>query len=160
MNDLIVDQHLLDRVTALAQAAPRQRQNHNFHASDAAHCHRLVNAIEPGSYIAPHCHADAGKDESIIVLRGALGVVCFDRSGDITHSVVLRPGGDAVAVNIPHGVFHTVAALQSATVFFEAKAGPYLPLATGERAPWAPAEGDPRAPEFLERIKRLLGAAR
>ena len=52
----LIDVELLDTVSAAAQTSPRGRKNHNFHTADAAQCHRLLNAIEPGSYVAPHRH--------------------------------------------------------------------------------------------------------
>jgi hypothetical protein len=60
-------------------------------------------------------------------------------------------------VDIPHATWHTVFALETGTVFLEAKAGPYLPLTADEKATWAPAEGDPAAPAFLARLVKLVG---
>ena len=51
-----------------------------------------------------------------------------------------------------------VVALEDGTLFFEAKAGPYVPLAPNEKAAFAPPEGDPRVPEYLARLKALCSA--
>ena len=59
-------------------------------------------------------------------------------------------------MNIPHGMYHTLVALEPGSVFFEAKAGPYVPLTSQEKAPWAPAEGEPRASSYLADLKRLF----
>ena len=75
---LLIDQALLDSVSLEAGRNPRQRKNRNFHADDTAPAHRLLNAIEPGSYLMPHRHLDANKDETMIVLRGRMGVIFFD----------------------------------------------------------------------------------
>ena len=152
----IVDRDLLDRVTLMAKDSPRRRKNYNFHAADTEASHRLLNAMEPDSYIPPHCHADPSKDETIVVLRGMLGAIFFNHDGTVAHNALLQPGGEAVAVNVPHGVFHSLVALEPGTVFFEAKAGPYMPLREGERAAWAPAEGAPDAAEYLEYLRRLF----
>lgn len=152
-----VGQSLLDNVSRAAADSPRKRRNHNFHAADGDACHRLLNAIEPGSYVPPHRHLDPAKDESMIVLRGVLGVVLFDESGQVAAKAVLRPDGEYVAVNIPHGAYHTVLGLTPGTVFFEAKGGPYLPLAAGEKAPWAPQEGDDSAADYYGGLMRLFG---
>jgi cupin fold WbuC family metalloprotein len=145
---------LLDAVSRAASESPRRRCNHNFHAADADVCHRLLNAIEPGSYVPPHRHLDPAKDETMIVLRGALGVVLFDASGTVTAHARLTPGGDPLAVNIPHGTFHTVLGLVPGTVFFESKAGPYTPLAAAEKAPWAPLEGADGAATYYRELAR------
>ena len=47
-------------------------------------------------------------------------------------------------------------ALEPGTVFFEAKAGPYLPLAAEEKAPWAPAEGDPGVADYYAGLVALF----
>ncbi|WP_291988357.1 WbuC family cupin fold metalloprotein [Candidatus Accumulibacter sp. ACC007] len=145
---LLIDQALLDSVSGEASRSPRQRKNRNFHADDAAPAHRLLNAIEPGSYLMPHRHLDANKDETMIVLRGRLGVVFFDELGQVQQTAVLAPMGPICGVDIPHGVYHTVLALDPGTVMLEAKGGPYLPLDEAERAPWAPAEGAPQAAAY------------
>jgi cupin fold WbuC family metalloprotein len=153
---LVIDQALLDSVSGEARSSARQRKNRNFHSSDTDAAHRLLNAIEPGSYIMPHRHLDPSKDETMIVLRGQLGVVFFDADGAVTQSAVLAPDA-ACGVNIPHGVYHTVFACVPGTVFFEAKAGPYVPLGDAERAPWAPGEGDPAAAAYARALRESLG---
>ena len=149
----LIDERLLDAVCAEARASPRRRKNHNFHAGNDHPAHRLLNAMEADSYIPPHCHLDALKDETMLVLRGRLGLMLFDAAGTVTGTKVLGSGGDALGVTLASGVWHTVVALESGTVFFESKAGPYLPLTAAERALWAPAENDAAAPAYLERLR-------
>ena len=71
---LLIDQALLDSVSSEASSSLRRRKNRNFHADDAAPAHRLLNAIEPGSYLMPHRHLDANKDETMVVVRGRMAV--------------------------------------------------------------------------------------
>ena len=152
----IIDQAMLDAASAAARESPRGRRNRNFHTTDEAQCHRLLNAIEPGSYVAPHRHLDPAKDETIIVLRGRLGCVVFDEAGAIVQSWVLAPDSGRVGIDIPHGTYHTLLALEPGTVFFEAKAGPYLPLDEAELAPWAPREGEPECAGFRAMIEQTI----
>ena len=152
----IIDRDFLERVSLQAKASPRRRRNHNFHASESDACHRLLNAIEPDSYIQPHCHHDAAKDETLVAMRGRLGVILFDERGAVTATAVLAPAGESVGVSIPHGIYHTLVALEPGSVFFEAKAGPYAPLTSQEKAPWAPVEGEPRASSYLAELTRLF----
>jgi len=151
----LIDRALLDRASADARASARGRKNVNLHAAEAEPCNRLLNAIEPGSYVQPHRHAHPHKDETIVAIRGKLGVVFFDEEGRVAGTAVLTPGGDRIGVDIPHGTYHTVFALEPGTIFFEAKAGPYEPLSASERAPWAPPEGSPEAQHYLNEIARL-----
>lgn len=152
----IINRRLLDRVTAEAISSPRRRKNYNFHTSETDASHRLLNAMEPDSYIQPHRHLDASKDESIIAIAGRFGMVFFDEAGNVTETVTISPNGDAAGVNIPHGMFHSVVALEPGSVFFEAKAGPYQALAPEEKSTWAPAEGEPEVVGYLARLKKLF----
>lgn len=152
----LIDIALLDLVSDEARASPRLRKNRNFHPDNEFPSHRLLNAIEPGSYVAPHRHLDPLKDESMIVLRGRLGLVIFDDAGAVVQSTVINPQGPCCGVDIPHATWHTVLALEPGTVFFEAKAGPYLPLGPAERATWAPAEADEAAAGYLARLEGLF----
>lgn len=149
-----IDQALLDDVTSAAQQSPRLRKNRNFHEDEAAPCNRLLNAIEPDSYIRPHRHSHRDKDESIICVRGRLGALFFDEHGTVRDTATLEAGGATIGVDIPHGSFHSLVALEPGTVFFEAKAGPYAPLGDDEIADWAPAEGAPNAPAYHESLRK------
>ena len=151
----ILDSAFLDRLAAEAAAAPRRRKNFNLHAANEYPCQRFFNALCADSYVQPHRHADPTKDETLVLLRGRLGAVIFDEAGQVVSADVLRPGQTA---DVPHVTFHTWFALEDGTICFEAKAGPYVPLAPQEKAPFAPPEGDPRAPEYLAWLKSLCAA--
>ena len=148
----LIDAHLIDSLSAQAAASPRRRKNFNFHQHESMPANRLLNAIEPDSYVRPHRHLDPAKDETLVVLRGAVGLVVFDEHGGILQRAVLRAGSGAIGVDIPYATWHTFVALEPGSVIFETKAGPYLPLAREEKASWAPAEGDPAALAYLERL--------
>lgn len=152
----IVDRQLLEQVTLEASASPRLRKNHNIHRCDESRCHRLLNAIEPGSYIRPHRHLDPEKDEAFILMKGRLGVVTFRDDGTVAETVLLSHAGGNLAADIPSGVYHAAISLETGTVFYETKAGPYLPLADEEKALWAPGENDPQAPAYLQRLQGLF----
>lgn len=152
----LIDNALLDQLCAEAAASPRRRKNRNFHPTDEHPGHRLLNAMQPDSYIPPHRHLDPNKDETFVVLRGLLGLILFDDRGTIVRSVKVGAGGAAIGVDIAHGAWHSAVALEPDTVFLEAKAGPYLPFTDAERAPWAPAENTAQAAAYLARLKASL----
>ncbi len=153
---MLITQDLLRELAAEAAASPRRRKNRNFHRANEDQAHRLLNALEPDSYVVPHRHLDPAKDEAIVALRGRFGLVLFNPDGSVNRSAELAPDGAVVGVDIPHGTFHTVVALVPGSVFFEAKAGPYAALTEAERAPWAPAEGTREAESYLEGLRRLF----
>jgi len=152
----VVDGEALDRLCAEARLAPRKRKNLNLHPCDASAAHRLFNALQPGTYIRPHRHLDAEKDETFVIVRGALGIVMFDDAGRVVESCVIRAGGENVAADIPHGVYHTAVALEADSVFFEAKAGPYVPLSDEEKGGFAPEEGGGEVTAYLARLTELF----
>lgn len=155
---VVINRQLLDELSDEARNLPRLRKHRNFHGSDADPCHRLIIAIEPGSYIPPHCHADRNKDETISIVRGRIGMVFFDAEGAVTQSMLLEAGGENHGVTIPAGMFHSLLALESGSVFLEAKAGPYLPPAEHERPNWAPLENTAEAPAYLAKMQALFSA--
>ena len=148
----LIGQATLTDLSKEAANSPRLRKNLNFHASNEAQCHRLLNALEPGTYVQPHCHLDPQKEETLVVLKGRFGVLIFDESGNVTKSLVLSPNTEHFGITIPVGVFHSMVALEAGSVFFEAKAGPYVPIAVAEKASWAPAEGDSACATYLQNM--------
>ncbi|MDE2440202.1 MAG: WbuC family cupin fold metalloprotein [Betaproteobacteria bacterium] len=155
-----IDQALLAELSASAAQLPRRRMHRNFHPDETYPAHRLLVAIEPDSYVPPHRHLSPAKDETLLILRGSLGVIFFDQHGVVERYTILRAGGETLGVDVPHGVFHCVMALEPGTVIFEAKAGPYSPIGPEERALWAPAEGDAGVGAYLAGLRVVcLGIA-
>jgi cupin fold WbuC family metalloprotein len=152
----IVTNDLLRRLSEQARSTTRLRKNHNLHGCDESRCHRLLNAIEPASYVRPHRHLDPEKDEAFILMSGKLGVVTFSDDGAVAETILLSHEHGNFAADIPSGVYHTAVSLEPGTVFFEAKAGPYLPLSAAEKAVWAPADDEPAATAYLERLRGLF----
>ncbi|WP_160288235.1 WbuC family cupin fold metalloprotein [Pseudomonas knackmussii] len=143
-----LDQALFDELNGKAAASPRRRQHHNLHEV-AEPCHRLLNALQPDTYIQPHCHRDPNKAEALIVLRGSLGLLLFSDSGELLETRVLSPQGECAGVDLPPGTFHAMVALEPDSLMFEAKSGPYETLADDERGAWAPREGEAGVAEYL-----------
>jgi cupin fold WbuC family metalloprotein len=155
----VIDRARLDDLSAQARTAPRLRKNFNLHASEAEPCNRLLNALEPGTYVPPHRHLDPAKDETMVMVRGRMGVLVFDEAGRVTSTAVLEAGGACAGVNIPHGLYHSNVVWEPGTVVFEAKAGPFRPLLPAEKAPWAPPEGAPESAAYLRTLLGLFPAS-
>ena len=69
-----IDSLLVSRLSSAAKTNPRLRQHHNFHENLEEPCHRLLIAMEPGSYLQPHRHLHYPKPELFVALRGTLAV--------------------------------------------------------------------------------------
>ena len=121
----IIDDRLLEEVSAKAKDSPRLRMNYNFHQSLDEKCHRFLNAVEPGTVVPIHRHPT--KDETFIVLKGRVKVSTFNDDGEVLESVVLCQDDGMYGVDIPKNVWHTLESLESGSVIFECKEGPFVP---------------------------------
>ena len=121
----VIDNSLIDSVVAQAKESPRLRMNYNFHESLDDKCHRLLNALEPGTVVPVHRHPT--KDESFVILRGKIRVNTYNDAGEVTESVVLSPADGKYGVDIAKNVWHGVECLESGSVIFEVKEGPFVP---------------------------------
>jgi cupin fold WbuC family metalloprotein len=149
---LLIDERMLDELSAAAQHSPRLRLNRNLHADYGEPCQRLLNAVEPGTYIRPHRHLTPPKPECFVAVRGRMALVVFDDAGGIDRVVSLEPGGAVVGVDLPPGIWHAIVSLMPGSVFFETKPGPYVPLSDKDFAPWAPPEGSAGATAYLREL--------
>jgi cupin fold WbuC family metalloprotein len=120
----IIDDRLLEEVSAKAKDSPRLRMNFNFHQSLDEKCHRFLNAVEPGTVVPIHRHPT--KDETFIVLKGRVKVSTFNDEGEVLESVVLCQEEGMYGVDIPKNVWHTLESLDPGSVIFECKEGPFV----------------------------------
>ena len=152
---VVIDADLIHTKADDARQSSRRRDIHIFHTGDQDPLQRMLNAIQPGSYITPHRHHTPPKSESILVLEGVLAYVSFDDDGTALESefALLDPGRGVSGVDIRPTVWHTIFALQPDTVIFEVKSGPYNPSGDNGFAAWAPPEGSPEAIKYLMELE-------
>lgn len=137
-----LDHALFAALAQQADASPRGRQHHNFHEMDEP-CHRMAVGLQPATYIPPHRHLSKDKAETLIVLKGSLGLLIFSELGEVLDKRVMRAGGDCLGVDLAPGTFHGLVVLEADSILFECKSGPYRPVGEGELPSWAPREGEP-----------------
>lgn len=123
---MVIDQKLLDSLTAQAKSSPRLRMNLDLRNTPDDQSQRMLNAIEPGSPLPIHRHQKSS--ETVVCLRGRLVWEFYDEKEKVcTEKIELSPNGPVVALNVPIGQWHTVKALESGSVIMEVKDGPYEP---------------------------------
>ena len=88
-------------------------------------CHRMLNAVEPGTVVPIHRHPT--KDESFVILRGKVRVTTHNDDGAVIGDVVLSQESGNYGVDIPKDVWHKLESLESGSVIFECKEGPFVP---------------------------------
>jgi cupin fold WbuC family metalloprotein len=159
----LIDRNLVERKASDAKRSDRKREIHIFHEGDPDPLQRMLNAIQPGSYVRPHRHLNPPKSESIILLQGTLAYVSFSEDGlpEEDGLILIDAGRGVYGCDIRPGVWHTIFALAPNTVLFEVKPGPYDPSVDKEFAPWSPKEDTPEAAAFLAELedgfRRLWG---
>lgn len=156
----VIDEELLSELSQAARRSSRLRQNFNIHASYDEPCQRLLNAVEPGSYIRPHRHLDPPKPETFLALRGRFALLIFSDDGDIRQIVRIGGPGEPLGLDIPAGIWHGLLSLDDEAVFFETKPGPYQPLSDKDWPAWAPAEVSDEAAGYLQYLHSRVQAGR
>jgi len=149
----LLQRTLLDELAHQARASPRGRAHHNIHLAASELVQRFFVVADRASYFRPHRHS--AKSELALVLRGGFDVLTFDAQGILTARYAVGEDQPAMAFEMPRATWHTLIARCDASAFLEVKEGPYDPASASEFASWAPAEGAPEAPQFLERLRTL-----
>ena len=96
---MVIDKKILDELTAKAKENPRLRQSLDMRNSEDDQSQRMLNAFEEYFY---------------------------DDQGNLTDTIDMVPGG--TVLNIEKGQWHSLKCLESGTILFEAKDGPYQSL--------------------------------
>lgn len=123
---MIIDQKLLDDLSAQAKANPRLRQSYDLRTTPEDKSQRMLNALKPGTIMPIHRHRNTS--ETMVMVRGKLIERFYDDNGNITDEFVMEPCGQYAMVQINKGQWHSLEVLSSGTVIFEAKDGAYEPL--------------------------------
>jgi cupin fold WbuC family metalloprotein len=126
-----------------------------IHRDQEALVQRMVNFLQPGTYIQPHQHPREWATETILVMEGELGFLVFDNSGAVISVHRLRAGE---MIDIEARVWHGVLALAPDTIVLEIKRGPYDD-SDKVFAEWAPPEGDEGCPSYRSRLESLFPAS-
>lgn len=154
MKEITLD--LINQLSLDAINSTRRRLNYNFHTKDNDPIQRMLNAFEPLTYIRPHRHFELHKREVFIILRGRLLVIYFDDNGKMTKTTELSHISNNLAVEIEPHEWHTVISLESGTVVYEIKDGPYDVISDKQFALWAPDENDPNSANYVSELLKII----
>lgn len=123
---MIIDQKLMDDLSAQAKANPRLRQSYDLRTTPDDQSQRILNAVEPGTILPIHRHRNS--TETIVVLRGKVVQHYYNDNGEKIASYELAPNIAQVAMSVPVGQWHALESLEEGSVIFECKDGAYEPL--------------------------------
>ena len=127
---MVVDKKILDELSAKAKENPRLRCNLDMRNTLEVQSQRMLNALVPGTVMPIHRHL--ASSETVIIIRGRIRWLFYDEQGRITESTELWSDGDVRMLNVEKGRWHSLECLESGSVLFESKDGPYHPLEEDE----------------------------
>ncbi len=137
----------LDNLLIEAKKLPRKRTILRLHEHHEP-VQRMVNAIQPGSYLPPHKHENPDKLELFTVLIGQVSIIQFNDLGEIVEVQTMSENSPTRMVEIAPRLYHTVIAHEPSALL-EIIEGPYDVETHKKVASWAPREENPRARDYV-----------
>lgn len=137
---------------AASRESDRLRVVYPVQRNQKAEVQRLLNFMQPGTYVRPHLHPMPHATESIILLQGKLRFFTFDADGNRQTDDIFSTGPPPGVVDINPGVWHSFLVLEKDTIIFECKKGPYDAETDKEFAAWAPEEGTAESHEWIQKM--------
>lgn len=147
-----ITHEILKELSENAANSDRLRKNKNYHPKFSDTLQRMLNAMEPGTYVQPHKHENPDKREIFVILSGRVLVIEFDDQGKITDYIILDNESGNLIVEIQPRIWHTVISLQRGSVVYEIKDGPYDMQDDKNFATWAPKEGEAGCVEYNKKL--------
>lgn len=138
---------------AASRASARKRIIFPIHRTQPAPVQRMLNFLQPGTYVKPHIHRGDGSSESVVLLTGSLHYFIFSADGDVTHHFRAVAGTPSAVLDMEPDVWHSFIVMKPDTVIFECKKGPYEVASDKDFATWAPNEGTVEADEWVKQME-------
>ncbi|MCC5913222.1 MAG: WbuC family cupin fold metalloprotein [Balneolaceae bacterium] len=135
-----------------SRRSPRLRMILPIHRKQDADVQRLINFLQPGTYIRPHLHPVPHATESLVLLQGAIRFFTFDDEGAVLSDFVISSSPLPGVADIEPKVWHSFLVMEPDTILFECKKGPYNAETDKRFAEWAPIEGSPEAQGWMRRM--------
>jgi cupin fold WbuC family metalloprotein len=149
------DKKILGMGIASSRKSRRKRILIPLHRTQDDSVQRLINFVQPGTYIRPHKHPGKHHVESMLVMQGAVQFIIFDDVGFIENYFTLRASTNESLIDIEPEVWHSFIVLERDTVIFEVKKGPYNAQTDKEFAQWAPEEHTVEAAKWVESMEKM-----
>lgn len=145
-----VGRELVEALFNQAEMSERRRVFHRFHAQNDM-LNRVLIVGTSGSYVAPHRHTE--KFEAFSAIEGGVIMIEFDDAGTPINAYDMQR---VYYVELAPMTWHTLLYTTDrwAVMEYALWKQKYDP-ADKEFAPWAPAEGDPKAPEYLQNLTAI-----
>lgn len=152
-----VDEEQIERGIAASRGSRRRRIILPLHRRQEAPVQRMVNFLQPDTYIRPHLHPREDATESITMMQGRICFLVFDEEGSIEQMIPLGGEGEPRVIDLEPRVWHSFLVMEDDTVIFESKMGPYDTERDKTFAAWSPEEGTDEAMAWIREMKRQMG---
>ena len=149
----VMGEDLIERGLQESRESPRRRMILPVHRIQEAQVQRLVNFLQPGTYIRPHKHPLPHASESIVLLSGKIRFYTFTNGGSVQTVMNLDSVSIPSVLDIEPNVWHSFLVLQKDTILFECKKGPYDAKKDKIFAEWAPEEGSQEGLNWLKSLR-------
>lgn len=123
-----------------------------IHRKQDAEVQRMINFLQPGTYIRPHKHPLPHATESLVVISGCIRFYTFDESGTVISEIEIGSKPMPGVLDIEPQVWHSFIVLEKDTVLFECKKGPYNVQTDKTFAEWSPEEGSADVWDWIESL--------
>lgn len=120
-----------------------------IHRKQDARVQRMINFLQPGTYIHPHKHPLPHATESLVLLKGTIRFYTFDGEGNIISDQIVSDKPLPGVIDVEPDTWHSFMVIEPDTVLFECKIGPYDAETDKVFASWAPEENDPEVENWL-----------
>lgn len=123
-----------------------------IHRKQDAKVQRMINFLQPGTYIRPHMHPLDHATESLILIQGSIRFYTFDMDGNGLTEDEIQSKPLPGLVDIEPNVWHSFIVLEENTILFECKKGPYDAKTDKVFAEWSPEEGAKDVEKWMEKF--------
>ncbi|MEX0778935.1 MAG: WbuC family cupin fold metalloprotein [Balneolales bacterium] len=150
-----LDEKTIEAGLEASRESKRLRMILPLHRTQDAKVQRMINFLQPGTYIQPHLHPLDHAVESILLVQGALTFFTFDDEGNVDNQYNLDIKKGTCLLDMEPRIWHNFIVTKPDTIIFEVKRGPYDPETDKTFADWAPKEGSGEAGDYLSFLERF-----
>jgi cupin fold WbuC family metalloprotein len=145
---------MIEKGLEASRASERGRMILPIHRKQDAEVQRLINFMQPDTYVRPHLHPMPHATESIVLLKGAIRFFTFNDEGKRESDTLLSSAPIPAVIDIEPMVWHSFLVLEQDTIIFECKKGPYNAETDKKFAYWAPDEEDPDSKVWMKQMSK------
>lgn len=130
----------------------RKRMILPIHRKQEAEVQRMINFLQPGTYIRPHKHPLSHASESLVLIHGSIRFYTFDQDGTVLSINDVHSKPFPGIVDIEPRVWHSFIVMKENTILFECKKGPYNAETDKTFAEWSPEEGSKYVQDWMDSL--------